>query len=65
MTSLNVTVCRYPRRQQGFEYPNCPSHWRMHLFCSRLDIHQRRWYIAHIPHPFFWVYDGFRRMLSR
>jgi hypothetical protein len=29
------------------------------------DILSRPGLMAHIPHPYFWVYDGFRGMLSR
>jgi hypothetical protein len=46
MTSWTVTVCPCPLCQQAVAHPERELHGQMHLFCSRLDAQQRRWYVA-------------------
>jgi hypothetical protein len=46
MTLLNSTVCQCPRCPQAGDHPDRELHRQMHLFCSRLDEQQRRWYVA-------------------
>ena len=46
MNAAPVRVCQCPACQQEAPHPDRERHRQMHLFLSRLDEAQRRWYVA-------------------
>jgi len=46
MTTVAVPSCQCPRCQQDADHPEREWHRQMNLLLSRLDEHQRRWYVA-------------------
>ena len=46
MSAVDVRACQCPHCQQATPQPDQDRHRLMHLFLSRLDEAQRRWYVA-------------------
>lgn len=46
MTTVAVPRCQCPLCQQAADHPERERHRQMNLLLSRLDEHQRRWYVA-------------------
>jgi hypothetical protein len=46
MPVREIVTCHCPQCQQDGDHPERALHAQMHLFLSRLDEQQRRWYAA-------------------
>lgn len=46
MVSVEVGQCRCPPCQEGVDHPERVLHQQINLLVSRLEEHQRRWYVA-------------------
>jgi hypothetical protein len=46
MGSVEISQCQCPPCQQGVDHPERQLHQRINLLVSRLEEHQRRWYVA-------------------
>ena len=46
MSVLGVPACQCPPCHQGIDHSDRALHQQMNLFVSRLEEHQRRWYVA-------------------
>ena len=46
MAATSIVTCQCAHCQQEGEHPDRVLHRRMNVFISRLDVAQRRWYVA-------------------